>query len=97
MVLEDLARHVDGLLLDLLAEPLVLVLLLVVDLQVVEERLDVAIDAAVVHVQPYPQIAFYRDYATGAGYVASGVTFRDVGTALKVRASLLPDDRLRAG
>src|SRR5438093_4098345 len=34
---------------------------------------------------PYPQIAFYRDYATGAGYVASGVAFRAVGTALKVR------------
>ena len=44
---------------------------------------------------PYQQIAFYRDYATGAGYVASGVAFRDVGTALKVRASLLPDDRIR--
>jgi len=44
---------------------------------------------------PYQQIAFYRDYATGAGYVASGIAFRDVGTALKVRASLLPDDRIR--
>jgi alkylated DNA nucleotide flippase Atl1 len=44
---------------------------------------------------PYPQVAFYRDYATGAGYVASGVVFRDVGTALTVRASLLPDDRIR--
>src|SRR5882724_359551 len=44
---------------------------------------------------PYPQIAFYRDYATGAGYIASGVAFRDVGTALKVRASLLPGDRIR--
>jgi hypothetical protein len=44
---------------------------------------------------PYQQIAFYRDYATGAGYVAAGVAFRDVGTALKVRASLLPDDRIR--
>jgi alkylated DNA nucleotide flippase Atl1 len=44
---------------------------------------------------PYAQVAFYRDYATGAGYVASGVAFRDVGTALKVRASLLPDDRIR--
>ena len=44
---------------------------------------------------PYAQVAFYRDYATGAGYVAAGVTFRDVGTALKVRASLLPDDRIR--
>jgi alkylated DNA nucleotide flippase Atl1 len=44
---------------------------------------------------PYAQVAFYRDYATGAGYVASGVTFRDVGTALKVRASVLPDNRIR--
>jgi hypothetical protein len=44
---------------------------------------------------PYPQTAFYRDYATGAGHLASGVAFRDVGTALKVRASLLPDDRIR--
>src|SRR5262249_43203000 len=44
---------------------------------------------------PYAQIAFYRDYATGAGYVAAGIAFRDVGTALKVRASVLPDDRIR--
>jgi type II secretory pathway component GspD/PulD (secretin) len=44
---------------------------------------------------PYAQISFYRDYATGAGYVASGVAFRDVGTALKVRASVLADDRIR--
>jgi hypothetical protein len=44
---------------------------------------------------PYPQVAFYRDYASGAGYVAAGVVFRDVGTALKVRASLLPGDRIR--
>lgn len=44
---------------------------------------------------PYAQVGFYRDYATGAGYVAQGVVFRDVGTALKVRASLLPDNRVR--
>jgi Bacterial type II and III secretion system protein len=44
---------------------------------------------------PYAQVAFYRDYATGAGYVASGVAFRDVGTALRVRASVLADDRIR--
>jgi len=44
---------------------------------------------------PYAQVAFYRDYAAHSGYVASGVTFRDVGTALKVRASVLPDDRIR--
>jgi Bacterial type II and III secretion system protein len=50
---------------------------------------------AVTQQVPYAQVAFYRDYATGAGYVASGVAFRDVGTALKVRASLLPDDRIR--
>ena len=44
---------------------------------------------------PVQQVSFYRDYAAGVGYIASGVTFRDVGTALKVRASLLPDDRIR--
>jgi hypothetical protein len=44
---------------------------------------------------PYPQIAYYRDYAMGAGYLAQGMAFRDVGTALKVRASLLPDDKIR--
>jgi type II secretory pathway component GspD/PulD (secretin) len=44
---------------------------------------------------PYAQVAFYRDYATGQGYVASGVVFRDVGTALKVRAQVLPDRRIR--
>jgi Flp pilus assembly secretin CpaC len=44
---------------------------------------------------PYPQVTFWRDYATGAGYLASGVAFRDVGTSLKVRASILPDKRIR--
>jgi Bacterial type II and III secretion system protein len=44
---------------------------------------------------PVQQIAFYRDYATGAGYVATGVTFRDVGTSLKVQASLLAGNQVR--
>jgi hypothetical protein len=44
---------------------------------------------------PYPQVAFYRDYATGQGLVASGVVFRDVGTALHVRAHVLADGRIR--
>lgn len=44
---------------------------------------------------PYPQAAFYRDYATGAGYVASGVAFKDVGTSLKVRATVLPGNQVR--
>ena len=44
---------------------------------------------------PYPQVAFFRDYATGAGYVATGVAFKDVGTSLKVRASILPGNQVR--
>jgi hypothetical protein len=44
---------------------------------------------------PYPQVAFYRDYATGAGYLVRGVVFRDVGTSLKVRANLLPGKQVR--
>ncbi len=44
---------------------------------------------------PYPQVAFFRDYATGAGYVATGVAFKDVGTSLKVSASVLPGNQVR--
>ena len=43
---------------------------------------------------PYPQVAFYRDYATGAGYVVTGVTFKDVGTSLKVGATVLPGNQV---
>ena len=44
---------------------------------------------------PLEQVAFYRDYATGAGHVVRGTVFRDVGTSLKVRASLLPGNQVR--
>ena len=44
---------------------------------------------------PYSQIAYYRDYLTGAGYLATGVLFKDVGTSLKVRATVLPGDRVK--
>ncbi|PYN88356.1 MAG: hypothetical protein DMD87_10385 [Candidatus Rokuibacteriota bacterium] len=44
---------------------------------------------------PYSQVTFYRDYLTGAGYVATGVQFRDVGTSLKVRASILPGKQVK--
>ena len=44
---------------------------------------------------PYPQVAFFKDYATGAGYVATGVAFKDVGTSLKVSASILPGNQVR--
>jgi hypothetical protein len=44
---------------------------------------------------PYPQVAYYRDYLTGAGHVATSVQFRDVGTSLKVRAAILPGNQVR--
>src|SRR5437867_4743376 len=44
---------------------------------------------------PYNQMVFYRDYATGAGYVASSVVFNDVGTSLRVSANVLPGDQVR--
>jgi type II secretory pathway component HofQ len=44
---------------------------------------------------PYPHVAYYQDYATGAGYVAAGVAFKDVGTSLKVRATVLPGGQVR--
>ena len=44
---------------------------------------------------PVEEVRFYRDYATGAGYVARGVTLEDVGTALKVHADVLDGHRIR--
>jgi hypothetical protein len=44
---------------------------------------------------PFQQVAFYRDYATGAGHVATGVVFQDVGTSLKVQAALLSGNQIR--
>ncbi len=44
---------------------------------------------------PYPQVVYYQDYATSAGYVATGVAFQDVATSLRVRATVLPENRVR--
>jgi hypothetical protein len=44
---------------------------------------------------PYNHVAFYRDYATGLGYVATHVVFTDVGTSLRVSATVLPDNQVR--
>ena len=44
---------------------------------------------------PYQQVTFYRDWLTGAGLVASSVQFKDVGTSLKVRATILPGNQIR--
>ena len=46
---------------------------------------------------PYPQVTFYRDYLTGAGagYAVTGVQFKDVGTSLKVGATVLAGNQVR--
>lgn len=44
---------------------------------------------------PYPQMAYYYDYATGKGYIAQGVAWQRVGTALAVRPVILPGNQIR--
>src|SRR5262245_43033686 len=44
---------------------------------------------------PYSQVTYYRDYLTGAGYALGGVEFKDVGTSLKVRVTVLPGNQVR--
>jgi Bacterial type II and III secretion system protein len=44
---------------------------------------------------PTPQLAYYYDYATGKGYVAAGVAWQRVGTALSVRPVILPGNQIR--
>ena len=44
---------------------------------------------------PVADVRFYRDYATGAGYVVRDVAFQDVGTSLKVHAEVLSGNRIR--
>ena len=44
---------------------------------------------------PAPQLAYYYDYATGRGYVAQGVSWQQVGTALAVRPVILPGNQIR--
>ncbi len=44
---------------------------------------------------PYNQVAYYYNYAAGSGYIQSQIVFTDVGTSLRVTASLLPDNQIR--
>ena len=44
---------------------------------------------------PYSEVAYYRDYLTGAGYLAASVAFKEVGTSLKVRATLMPGNQVK--
>jgi hypothetical protein len=54
-------------------------------------------DGSIVMAQDVPaaQIAYYYDYATGRGYVARGVAWQQVGTALTVRPVILPGNQIR--
>lgn len=44
---------------------------------------------------PYNQVAYYYNYAARGGYIQSQIIFSDVGTSLRVTASLLPDNQIR--
>ncbi len=44
---------------------------------------------------PYNQTAYYYDYAARSGYIQTQVVFANVGTSLRVSASLLPDNQIR--
>ena len=44
---------------------------------------------------PYNQLAYYYNYAAGGGYIQRQIVFTDVGTSLRVSASVLPDNQIR--
>jgi type II secretory pathway component GspD/PulD (secretin) len=44
---------------------------------------------------PEDERIFYHNYVTGAGYVERRIVFTDVGTALRVAATVLPDEQIR--
>ena len=44
---------------------------------------------------PYTAIAWFRDYATGQGYVAQGTAWQRVGTTLVVNPTILPKGQIR--
>ena len=44
---------------------------------------------------PQNQLNFYRDYASGIGYIDRQIIFTEVGTSLRVSASALADGQIR--
>lgn len=44
---------------------------------------------------PYNQVAYYYNYAAGGGHIQRQIVFTDVGTSLRVSASVLPDNQIR--
>jgi hypothetical protein len=44
---------------------------------------------------PYRDAVYYRDYAAGRGYAATGVAFQEVGTSLRVMATIIDAQQIR--
>ena len=44
---------------------------------------------------PYTAISWFRDYATGRGYIAQGTAWQRVGTTLVVNPTILPKGQIR--
>ena len=44
---------------------------------------------------PYNQTAYYYNYAACSGYIQTQIVFTNVGTSLRVSASLLADNQIR--
>jgi Bacterial type II and III secretion system protein len=44
---------------------------------------------------PASEAGYYYNYAAGAGYIERRVIFNDVGTSLRVSATVLPDEQIR--
>jgi hypothetical protein len=44
---------------------------------------------------PYSETAYYHNYAAGNGYLQRNIVFTDVGTSLRVSASVLRDNQIR--
>lgn len=44
---------------------------------------------------PYSEAAYYYNYAAGNGYLQRNIVFTDVGTSLRVNASVLADNEIR--
>jgi hypothetical protein len=44
---------------------------------------------------PHGQATYYYNYAVGSGYIQRQIVFTDVGTSLRVSASVLPDNQIR--
>jgi hypothetical protein len=44
---------------------------------------------------PYDQLTYFHNYATGTGYIDRRIVFTDVGTAMRVGATIVSDNQIR--